>query len=158
MICCQGVVRQSLRAAKRILGVILDFFPTIIFEKKCTTCGLCLAVHKLGKGTGKVACWTIPLANLQFQSVWHKSGKRWSTNWDNLNNGTSDFHKASCYHCPIIQIGRGLKKNIMPCKAKRESMHTISRGNGRFTIVILSCSFLRLPLWIIGLAGQWIWF
>ena len=41
-------------------------------------------------------------------------------------------------------LGRGLKNNRAPHKAKRESMLTISHGNGRFTIVIFNCSFLIL--------------
>ena len=38
--------------------------------------------------------------------------------------------------------GRGLKNNRAPRKATRESMHTISRGNERFIIIVFSCSLL----------------
>ena len=38
-----------------------------------------------------------------------------------------------------------MKNNRAPRKAKRENRHTISHGNGRFTIVIFSYPFLRLP-------------
>ena len=41
----------------------------------------------------------------------------------------------------LVTITASMTKRNAPHKAKRERMHTISHGNGRFTIVIFSCSF-----------------
>ena len=118
-----------------------QIFPYHNIWKKCTTCRLCLAIREKTH-----IMLHVGLFHWLLKWVWHESGRRWSLVNKLRQWWSPRLSRSILWPSPAIWIrGRGLKNNRAPRKAKREGKHTISHGNGRFTIVIFSYFFFRLP-------------
>ena len=146
MICCPAEGWHGSRCVlRREFNVLQPNFSLQLIWKKWTTCRLSLAARER--------------PHAMYQSVFdcYKSDssqtvhmtRKWKKMVNKLRRQRSPWHARSIFwpSQPIRRRGIGLK-----CAPQRGRVNnTMSRGNGRFSISIFSCSFFRSSLQVLDL-------
>ena len=147
MICCRGVAWQSLRAGSRILGVILDFFLTIIFEKSAQLVG-CVWQSRKGHKMLHVARWTVPLViAVSVTRKWKKMANKLRQGWSPL---LSQSIMPQCDHHSQYdeeELQKRLEEQSRATQGKEgEHAHNIPRKWKVYNCNFQLFLFLRLPI------------